>query len=158
MGCGLPDPLEFLEPTANCLGPYSVAGAGELDRAAIARSEIVLKRIFTSPWTDAAGQTHEPIVGSERSFCDEFGGVHIKFVSDDAFKCDTGECDGWSSFADGVSLTYDGRSFAHELIHVHEYVNWIWDTGDHPHWDPKGYFYFNDYVWHDAKPTPLVTP
>lgn len=171
-GCGLvPDPFEFLESTTNCLGPYYVKnGVGTLDYDKLHANEMTLKHLMIDGWDfqsyDETTQTwsevkhHGGVFGGTREFCDSFGDLHIEFTWAETFPCQgspTGQCFGYDGVGN-ITLNYDGRSLAHELMHVWEFQHFIWDTSSHPHWQEKGYYWLNDDLYDTQQLPPMTGP
>ena len=166
---GAPSVWEIFESTNNCLGPYSVKNnAAALNPTALRQDEIMLKALFTTPWTyhpqDHDGNIdytkqmwHDKLLPSAKAFCESFGGVHIQLEWNYQFSCLGGKAECWGlDDPHGIFMEYSANSFLHELLHVYEWENGILNTGDHPDWDLKGFNYLNDTVWDHERSLPVL--
>jgi hypothetical protein len=167
---GVPDIFEVVEPVNGCLGPYYVKNnIGSLNRSKLLQNEEMLKALFTTPYvyhpqTDwgevdyTKTLYHEKLLPNAKAFCEAFGGIHITYEWVYYFSCGTDTCDGLDNFK-GIYLDYTGNALLHEMLHVYEWENGIVDTGNHPNWDLKGYYYLNNTLWHqENSPNTMTGP
>lgn len=142
VGCGFPSPLEAIESTDNCLGPYSVEGIGTLNVDALHQNEKLLKQLLTHDWQ--YNGTKNALLHSGKEFCEAFGGIPIRIKTVEVFNCAGEECDGMYLWSKGIWLNKFGVSLLHEFIHVYETEHFVFNTNDHPNWDAKGYTYLGE--------------
>lgn len=139
LGCGLPDPLEVLEPTAGCLGPFEAPKGYRINRAAVLDDEALIKSLLTHPWT-ANGVEHEPLLPSSKAVCESFGGVPIHVKDVDAFPCEQWWCDGMEKIRSGIFIAQHGSALLHEYLHVYDVEHFVWTSAQHPNWKGRGFY------------------
>lgn len=57
-----------------------------------------------------------------------------------------------------IHISSSGMSLLHEMLHHWQTMNWILDTGEHPHWDTNGYYALDNAFATATDDKPLFYP
>ncbi len=91
-----------------------------------------------------AEEIMRPFVGDK--FCESFKDVNIEIRQEEAWRCENendllgpGCIAGWTD-VHHVELNRSATALVHELFHVWDIRHVVLNTGDHPHWEPRGWW------------------